>query len=416
MNYFTSIYNEECLYSIKARLLRDSLYNQTSGAGLYYLGRFKVNSTDIELPGGIGDLYSETAHFVNWTINGIINNNTLFPFYRAFISASKHDDILSMMTKSQINVHLAVGLNVNRTNRCRYPMYCAICSQLDIQEYGEPFFRRVHQIPNIQICPDHDCFLSRYEPPIQQLKGFNYYFLDSIKVNNATTIFNTCQVLKEVVNELNTLVSNYSFNYKQIPYTEIFSSKGYFVNGKLLRKEVNEEFVKFYQDVRNGYLKQRILESYSWVGDLILNPERVLNPFQHVLFNRFVSSLDARLSPKKEHPFGAGPWPCFNKVCNFYLKLTIEQISVVYRKSNNRFVGTFTCMCGQTYIKSYQKSESGNKEQFSIIERGELWLGELDKCLKVGMSVLEIARKLGTNNSVINKYIKRKSLNKEITS
>lgn len=38
-------------------------------------------------------------------------------------------------------------------------MACQECRSLDIQEYGFSWFRRVHQLPGIDICYEHDCDL-----------------------------------------------------------------------------------------------------------------------------------------------------------------------------------------------------------------------------------------------------------------
>ncbi|HTJ52932.1 MAG TPA: TnsD family Tn7-like transposition protein [Cyclobacteriaceae bacterium] len=197
------------------------------------------------------------------------------------------------------------------------------------------------------------------------------------------------------------------FIYKDVDYKAFISSKGYFVGGKLLRSEINDEFLKYYDDVRNEYLKSRIKESYTWIGQLILNPQCVLNPFQHILFKRFSDSLSPRFVFKKAHPFGEGPWLCFNKVCEHYMTASINELKIEYGR-NRKLVGVFTCTCGMTYTRVYSLKE--NKEKFEIRNRGGLWMSTFDLYYKQGMTPKEIARNLGTNASVITMHIKRKSL------
>ena len=37
--------------------------------------------------------------------------------------------------------------------------YCPICYQEDLQLYGEPYWHRSHQLPDMQICTKHRCWL-----------------------------------------------------------------------------------------------------------------------------------------------------------------------------------------------------------------------------------------------------------------
>jgi hypothetical protein len=415
MNYFTVIYKHECLYSIKARLLRDSLYNQIDGASLTYLGGFRRNPIDLELPCYIKELVDDTKQFVSWSIESAILDHTNFPLYRVFVLPEKHLPIMNSMAGSRTDVHAIVGLKSSSLVRSRFPQFCPLCCEDDIKEFGETFFRRIHQVPNIQICPDHDCLLIEYNPQIGELEGAKYFYLTRDKINKLAVSLNSCNILKEIALEFNSLMQNdYKFNYREINYRDLFESLGYFRNGFLQRKDLNDQFKRFYQEVKNEYLLSRIAESYTWIGDLILNPDRILNPFQHVLFRRFADSLDLKISTEKSHPFGNGPWVCFNKVCVHYLKEVITDVKIEINKDRSRLVGIFSCTCGMIYTKIYPKVKDGYSEQFKIKTRGELWLNVLDKCIAENLTVRETARKLGTNNSVVIKYIKRKSLSKVI--
>ena len=37
--------------------------------------------------------------------------------------------------------------------------YCPVCYQEDLQLYGEPYWHRSHQLPDMQICTKHRCWL-----------------------------------------------------------------------------------------------------------------------------------------------------------------------------------------------------------------------------------------------------------------
>jgi len=45
------------------------------------------------------------------------------------------------------------------SNHCSVMRYCPVCYQEDLQLYGEPYWHRSHQLPDMQICTKHRCWL-----------------------------------------------------------------------------------------------------------------------------------------------------------------------------------------------------------------------------------------------------------------
>ena len=87
------------------------------------------------------------------SIDDILANHTLLPYYTRFFPADK---------KRQVWEALRSGCGSGITSvRTQMPdgteglKYCPNCYLLDTQEYGEPFWHRVHQIPLLGYCPMH---------------------------------------------------------------------------------------------------------------------------------------------------------------------------------------------------------------------------------------------------------------------
>ena len=87
------------------------------------------------------------------SIDDVLANHTLLPYYARFFEANK---------KRQVWEALRVGRGSGITSvRTQMPdgteglKYCPNCYLLDTQEYGEPFWHRVHQIPLLGYCPMH---------------------------------------------------------------------------------------------------------------------------------------------------------------------------------------------------------------------------------------------------------------------
>ncbi|MFN7652498.1 MAG: TnsD family Tn7-like transposition protein, partial [Cyclobacteriaceae bacterium] len=411
MNYFPKFYDDECLYSLKARLLRDTLSNSDENR-CNYLGEVKNHVISLDLPSHVGELYEATKHIVKWTMESIIEDHTIFPVYRPFLSEEKRIRIVKSMISDRIeNIQSIAGINSSNLVRSRFPKFCPICGLEDLGKYGEPYWHRIHQFPNIQVCPDHNCLLVEYEPKAQELKGFKYFVLTESLVNNSVVTHNRCGPLEEIGKQLNDLLHRKgTFDIKDVKYLNCIINKGYYRNGQVLRKDVQIEFQNYYKGVFNEYLRERISESYDWIGNIINQPEKVFNPYQHLLFQNFIESLDFRsFPPKKENPFGNGPWKCFNKTSDHYLKDVITELTLKKDEKNNRMVGIFKCSCGMVYSKYFTHKGEIVKENIRVKKRGEAWDRKLHECILNQLSLRETAGILGTNAATISKMLRKKT-------
>ena len=52
-----------------------------------------------------------------------------------------------------------MGISQANGNHCSVMRYCPVCYQEDLQLHGEPYWHRSHQLPDMQICTKHRCWL-----------------------------------------------------------------------------------------------------------------------------------------------------------------------------------------------------------------------------------------------------------------
>ncbi len=158
-----------------------------------YLGAIKNHVTSLDLPCHIGDLHEATKHIVPWTIRSIFEEYTLLPVYRPFVTEGKQARIVeSMISSRSENIHAVIGINASNLHRSSYPRFCPICGKDDINNYGEAYWHRIHQFPDIQVCPDHNCFLIEYIPRLKELKGFKYFLPTTDLIESSAVNFNHC--------------------------------------------------------------------------------------------------------------------------------------------------------------------------------------------------------------------------------
>ena len=150
--YFPTPYPGEWWYSVLCR------YHVRSGHSKYattiselYGDRPMVHGRLI--PGGDCAAILSKLPPGGLSIDDVLANHTLLPYYTRFFAADK---------KQQVWEALRAGRGSGITSvRTQMPdgteglKYCPNCYLLDTRKYGEPFWHRVHQIPLLGYCPMH---------------------------------------------------------------------------------------------------------------------------------------------------------------------------------------------------------------------------------------------------------------------
>lgn len=396
---------------MKARLLYESLACEYGGGQLEST-HFAKFSGSLDLPESILQFFQSTKHIVDWTLQSIINDHTLYGFYKAFFTEGKRTNVLNaMIYGADGNIHKLAGINTTSLKRPTFPHFCPVCAQRDLSIFGQAYWHRIHQIPGIQICPEHQCLLREYQPTLEEMRGRKYYMLRPAMISQSLSEVraNACTSMLVVAREFEKILrGNTKFDVNGINYAPSLLQKGYYDKNRLRRTELCNQFQEFYRHTSNPLVKTLVSECYHWVGTLVIKPQSVFNPHQHILFNQFISSLKPLVFPRLEHPFGNGPWPCFNKVSNHYLKPVVISMNHHINKTNGRVVGVFTCSCGMIYSKSFTRKKKKVVEYIQVQEYGDLWKKKLNECISAGLQMRQTAIVLGTSSQTIYRLIKRK--------
>ena len=159
MIFLPVIYKDELLYSWIAR------YHKRSG-NIYYAqttndiyGRKTVRSS-VYLPSNIENFISNISKNFDIKDTDIILNHTLYPFYTAFLSKEKSQQIFKSMKEDDgSNIYNRVGICATSISTPIYFKFCSECLHEDINKYGESYWHRIHQVPGVKICTKHKCIL-----------------------------------------------------------------------------------------------------------------------------------------------------------------------------------------------------------------------------------------------------------------
>src|SRR5262249_14620329 len=109
--------------------------------------------------------------------------------------------------------------------------------------------------------------------------------------------------------------------------------------------------------------------------------------------------------PIRPKPFGAGPWPCMNPVCEHYQKPSIEKYEIRHKLVGyqNKMAADFRCVCGFTYSRPIPDSTSvGTSEGYRVKSCGAIWDETLRQLYLSGnYTYKELTQKLGVTIHVI---------------
>ena len=159
MIYFPAPYENEILYSILGRytVLNDSVSREAIVKELYSKN---IISSGIDFPFAISRLISNLPLFSKITEESIIYNNTLYPFYSAFLPKSNSKFIYnSMLGDDGSKIYSKSGQASSTIKKNEHLRFCSQCFIEDMNKRGQSFWRRQHQIPSIIVCEKHRCFL-----------------------------------------------------------------------------------------------------------------------------------------------------------------------------------------------------------------------------------------------------------------
>jgi hypothetical protein len=153
LHFFPIPYPDELFYSVVCRYhvrsgnrsFRQTQIDlfETTGAKQYYLG----------LPNNLATLINHLPLGSSLTINQILEKHTLFPYYRRFLTNREVKRLQELMEGKESKSIAQVAKIPNLRLYCpEYLRFCSLCLAEDLQQYGETYWHRNHQVSGIRVC------------------------------------------------------------------------------------------------------------------------------------------------------------------------------------------------------------------------------------------------------------------------
>ncbi|QSO48506.1 TnsD family Tn7-like transposition protein [Alicyclobacillus mengziensis] len=298
MNVLPQIYSDELLYSVLARY-KHMCGMQSRRAFLKDVYGQSKMLTSIFFPQYLERFRQNLPPYSKITVDELIWNHTMFPFYTAFLSKERSDSIHRMMEngcgKSIENLVGFSGGKVKSYNRLRY---CPRCYSEDIDELGESFWRRLHQVPGVLYCLKHGTSLKSTIVPSTE-RYADYWCADG-DVCNADVEDDTYD--ERIVELSRAYIKNTIFlmdgdyKKKELPdivdfYVDRLREKGLAsANGFIYMNDFVHQFLQFYPSHYLSLMQSNVDDSQqaNWLRLFVRNNAKNRSPLRHLLVLQFL--------------------------------------------------------------------------------------------------------------------------------
>lgn len=415
IGFFPDPYPDELLLSICARYHQRTKNYTKATTSRDLLGSERANLA-VDLPGRLDQLVGVFPPGNHYSVERLINENTLFPFYSPFLPHKRVIQLQKDMSNSdKVNaIHGRLGILTSNI-RLEYFRFCPMCVKEDRQIYGETYWHRSHLIPGVMACFAHRVWLEQTNLILLQLRTHNSFvaannILTENKGRNLDMRLPGHQTHLYIAHCVDWILNHHSdgndLNELRGRYFGLLIDRNLATSAGVVRmKHLQAQFLKFYSLQFLNELDCGIEGRANWLIRMLQSPRSTHHPIQHLLLMNFLRvSVDEFFKlPVTPQPFGAGPWPCLNPVCRYYKQLVIAecQLRPTHQKDGGIF-GIFQCKCGYSYRSRKPKLKNSKGGATDIESFGSIWEAKLCELYrKDNYPVREIAEKLGVSAFMI---------------
>jgi len=353
---------------------------------------------NIFFPSNLGYFIKQFPTDWGITLDYLIDNFTILPFYKPFMESKDVLKVLDNMINKKVgSIEGYFICNIKSWYNKQIIKICPSCYHEDVLNFGEAYLHRNHQIPGNSVCFTHQINLNSIIIPCN-IPSNVYANINKYEANlsySACTNSRRIRISKEINLILSGALNNYTLTLIKQKYDERLRIRGY------KSPAGNIDQVKLLSDIEKYYANDELKEYNSeidindnknWVKVLTQNSERHGHPIRHLLFIEFLyGGLEEFLQSNDNYkPFGSGPWKCLNPIAEHYGKEVINSSKVKKYKHDNKLIATFECNCGFIYTKKQHSDD-----QICVKQFGDLWEKKLTEIINNEVNnINEIARQM----------------------
>lgn len=423
MAQFTlKLYPDEVVYSALARL-RQRMRFLSIVAFMREISGTGSAIPAVDLPSYIEHLASVLSASPPITVDQVIAQHTLLPFYLPFLSSERGNELKKIMRgRTRKDIQLVLGYKHSNLPKSQWLRYCPRCVQEDRERWGECYWHRIHQVPGVEVCPDHAVWIQDSDTPARDLRPCHEFRSAERTVTQcvarllmpddrgATAILAFAQSAAWLLNASSVSPDPDALRRR---YLALLAERGIATHtNRVHAHHFRHAFLQHYPQEVLGRLEGEhgALRSGDGVLALVRRVRSSYSPIHHLLMMQFLRQTAESFFAIPYHPehFGAGPWPCLNPAARHYQHAVITACALAMR-ADGRPVGTFRCACGFVYART--GPDWSPMMQFHVgrvLMYGRVWDQKLrEYWMDSGLSVEAIASKMGVSPPTLRAQLRR---------
>ncbi len=423
IGHLPTSYQDELFYSICVRFSNRMRYPTTGGVMRALFGRRHAIAV-VDLPNHLERIVSALPPGNAYTVDGIISDHTLFPYYAPFIDSNARESIRGFMrTSDDASVRTRCGICTNRVKPPRYFRFCPICNTENLEKYDETYWHRHFQLTGVEICPRHEIILNtsdiRFHPQTTRHRFFSAETAGLITATKPIDRHNlTDNIFLQLAKDIEWILSHPDLGsdlesirnrYVELLQQRSLATKSGYVRLRELISQFREHFSAEILNVFQSPVHED--KSNVWLARMLRPSRNMMAPLRHLLLMNFLQvspehffyhdrarSLGTARREKK------GPWLCLNPVCPHFKQPAITKYELQYDRKRRIDIGIFTCPeCAYTYgLHHWEKPAV--KPDF-VRTRGKKWELRLKKLwLDERLTLRQIAATLGVDPKTVKQH------------
>ena len=414
---FPDPYPDELLYSICARFHKRVQYPNKKGTIRELFGD-KAATAVVDLPSNLGSLASALPPGSLYTVEHLINNYTLFPFFAPFLHPEQSQQLWADMEGTRgPAIKMRSGVMASTVQPPEWLRFCPVCVRQDKKEFGESYWHRLHQLPGVGICPEHNVRLLDSQVRIQNPQTRHEFVaaeqgIQLPKSRSFSLLHSHHEILLKVAQDAAWLLKQTTappgLDVMSKRYRELLAERGLATYGGRVRvSELLREFCQFYptdflQSLQCGIDTE---SQHSWLFRLVRSPKGSQHPLRHLLLMQFLEHAAESFFqlPYQFQPFGTGPWLCLNQAATHSQQPVIQTCEIAYSQENGKPMGTFYCSCGFIYCRTGPDKTKEDQSHITKVRAfGSIWEDKLKQLWEDStVSLREMARQLGVDPATV---------------
>lgn len=419
--YFPTPYPDELLFSVVSRLAEIMQFPNSSDFSRVVYGRYR-NRILIDLPNYLDYLLTVLPPGNEMTLNRLLTEHTLFPFYQPFVPverAEKLKEVMRGQNQERQGPYTYLGLRTWIVKLPQFFRFCPECVKADRIQYGQTYWHRVHHVPGVHICPRHGSILQDSSIPVYYRPPSHLHISAEQSLTHINSVpehfpFSTYKILRELAEDAYWLLTHPHHQVTVASFRHRF--KLLLTDHKLVTQAGKIRSSAFLAAFWNHYSPELLqflgcpLEHdnhTAWPRQTV-TVQWLKHPLQYLLIIRWLGlSIEEFFAlPAEILSFEEGPFPCLNPTCQYYRQLVIKESQVEPRTTNGQPYATFACECGFIYGRFGPDYEPEDRFRLDrIVALGPVWTNQWRKLqADPTLSQTEIARRLNINRTTVKKW------------